>query len=95
MIDPASAVGDHPAVAFLLIEVADSSRQRDLAVKPAIYAAMGAPEYWVVDVQRREVIIHRDPDGERYRQLTTVGETATLTVLRFPDLSLPVAELFF
>ena len=94
IVDVPTSRAEHPSVAHLVIEVMDSSRQRDLAVKPAIYAAMGAPEYWVIDVLRREAIIHRDPDGGRYRQQTTVGETATLTVLRFADLSLPLADLF-
>ena len=40
----------HPQTALLVIEVADSSLQKDRRVKAALYAAAGIPEFWLVDL---------------------------------------------
>ena len=39
----------------------------------------GVPEYWVLDVQRREVVVHREPAGAAYRQVQRAGADETLT----------------
>lgn len=54
-----------PDTALLVIEVAYSSRARD-AEKAAAYAAAGVPEYWIVDVDRDELVVHRLPDADAY-----------------------------
>ena len=59
----------HPSRAHLVIEVAVSSRDRDLRTKPRIYAPAVA-EYWVVDLERSRVVVHREPAGEGYRSVT-------------------------
>lgn len=60
----------HPdAVAVLLvIEVADSSFDRDRGPKLALYARHEIPEYWVLDVRgnRASLWVHRSPKGEEY-----------------------------
>src|SRR3954447_8000689 len=56
----------HPATAELVIEVASSSRQRDLHEKPPVYAAAGVPRYWVVDLDTRTVVVHGDPTATGY-----------------------------
>jgi Uma2 family endonuclease len=56
----------HPSTAVLVIEVAVSSRQRDLVAKPAVYAAAGVPEYWVFDVDAQRLVVHRDPGSKGY-----------------------------
>jgi Uma2 family endonuclease len=43
----------------LLVEVADTSSRFDLTVKAALYARAGVPEYWVLDLSRRTLVIHR------------------------------------
>lgn len=32
----------------------------------AAYAAAGVPEYWIVDVDRDELVVHRLPDADAY-----------------------------
>ena len=54
----------HPATAALTIEIADSSHRTDLLYKRALYAAAGVDQYWVVDLRRREVVVHFDPGGD-------------------------------
>src|SRR3954452_5563810 len=58
----------HPAGAVLVIEVAASSLPVDLAVKAPLYASAGIPEYWVLDLDGRRTIVHREPSADGYRQ---------------------------
>jgi Uma2 family endonuclease len=54
-----------PDAAVLIVEIAHTSCARDRG-KAAIYAAAGVPEYWIVDVGRNEVLVHREPGGDTY-----------------------------
>jgi Uma2 family endonuclease len=54
-----------PETALLVVEVAHTSRARDLG-KAAVYAGAGVAEYWIVDVDRDEVLVHREPGGASY-----------------------------
>jgi len=81
-----------PAEAVLVVEIAISSRAIDLGRKAAIYAGAGIPEYWVLDVGRRELVMHRDPLDGRYAAVTTLGEHETAQALAL-DLAVPLADL--
>lgn len=54
---------------LLVIEVADSSAAFDLSRKAALYANSGVPEYWVLDLPRRMLVVHTQPDGSLYRHI--------------------------
>ena len=58
----------HPSSAVLVIEVAASSLPVDLAVKAPLYASAGIAEYWVLDLDGRRAIVHREPGAGGYRQ---------------------------
>lgn len=45
----------------LLIEISDSTPACDLGPKARLYARAGIPDYWVVDVAARRIIVHREP----------------------------------
>jgi Uma2 family endonuclease len=49
-----------------VIEVADSSRARDLGAKLVAYATAGIRHYVVVDLANRVVLVHEQPKGETY-----------------------------
>ena len=59
----------HPATAALVIEVSVSSLQRDLARKPSLYATAGVDEYWVIDIDGRRAVTHRDPREAGYAEV--------------------------
>jgi Uma2 family endonuclease len=59
----------HPETAQLLVEVSHSSLRKDTTVKLGIYAEEGVPEYWVVDVGRLVVRVHRRPVDGRYQDV--------------------------
>ena len=55
---------------LLMIEVADSSLHHDLGAKLRLDARTGVPEYWVADVNGREIIRFYRPAGEQYAERT-------------------------
>jgi Uma2 family endonuclease len=78
----------HPGSAALVIEVAVSSQQRDLRVKPRLYARAGIPLYWVIDVDRRRAVVHADPGPDGYARVDMLGPGDDLTA---PHLGLTVS----
>ena len=83
----------HPQAAYLVIEVAWSSHNRDLNTKPAIYAPT-VLEYWVVDLEQHVVITHRNYDGKAYRDVTIHPRGAKLAPVAVPTGELDTDELF-
>jgi Uma2 family endonuclease len=51
----------------LVIEVADTTLDSDLDQKKHLYAALGIPEYWVIDAQGSQVFIFILSNQEYYR----------------------------
>lgn len=80
----------HPASAALVIEIAVSSLARDLGVKAALYAAGGVPEYWVLDLVRRQMLVHRQrtEDGYAERFELSAGQRLTAAAVALPMLEL-------
>ena len=77
----------------LLIEVSDESLSRDLGLKASIYADHGVRDYWVVDVEARRVIVHRDPTDEGYRSVVRFEASAEVAALLAPELAMRLADL--
>ncbi|MGQ0575712.1 MAG: Uma2 family endonuclease [Pseudonocardia sp.] len=88
------AAGLHPAprAMALVVEVSYSSQYVDRTRKLPLYAAAGVPEYWIVDLHRRRVDVHRSPSGRQYAQVETVKPGDVLTVPA-AGLAVDVAEL--
>ena len=58
----------------LVIEVAGTSIRKDLTRKAEIYATAGVPEYWVIDLERRAIVVHRKPLKGEFRFVERFGE---------------------
>jgi Uma2 family endonuclease len=69
-----------PDTALIVIEVAQTSRSRDVG-KAAVYAAGRVPEYWIVDIDRDTVLVHREPSGDAYASVQTFAPGDMLTPL--------------
>jgi Uma2 family endonuclease len=82
----------YPEDIYWLIEYSNSSLAKDTTDKVKIYAAAGIPEYWVVDLKDKSLIVFREPVGETYQQMNrlTEGEIAPLA---FPDVRISVRRL--
>lgn len=94
VVPPGEYKAEHPRVAWLLVEVAVSSKKRDREVKACLYAEAGVTEYWIVDVAAETVEVHRGPSDGRYSTLTTHRRGERLTVERFSDIVFDVDALF-
>jgi len=80
---PSDFVMRHPRgrETILTVEVALASVPRDRGQKAGIYARAGCPVYWVLDLVRRELVVHKEPreDGTWASVRTyRAGETVAL-----------------
>lgn len=82
-----------PEDILLLMEVADSSIQRDLEVKLALYAISGIREYWIEDVVKDALLVFRDPAGDQYKTCLTLHRGDSVCPLSFPDIQFKVDEI--
>ncbi|MEC4864732.1 MAG: Uma2 family endonuclease [Jaaginema sp. PMC 1078.18] len=82
----------YPENIFWVIEYANSSLAKDTTLKYEMYAEAGIPEYWLVNLPRRELIIFRDPCEQEYRFKMTLTE-GTVTPLTFTDIEIEVAQI--
>lgn len=71
---------EQPKAAHLVVEVAQTSQARD-AAKARDYAAADVPEYWIVDLLDRTVIVHRHPLAGAYQEVASFADGATIKPL--------------
>lgn len=82
-----------PHEVLLIIEVAKSSLAYDRAVKRALYARYGIPEFWIVNLAANEVEVCRGPAGEQYASVSHIGRDGVLDPELLPGATIPVAAL--
>jgi Uma2 family endonuclease len=72
--------------ALLVIEVSDTTLERDRGAKLEAYARNQIPEYWILNVNETKLEVYREPKGNEYRSRTlyTAGEGVRL--LEFEDM---------
>jgi Uma2 family endonuclease len=90
----------HPSEAALIVEVAESSYRIDRDHKTSLYARARVQEYWIVDLARDAIEVHRVPEaapdapyGWRYRDRDVLRAPALIAPLIASDNPIPVADL--
>ena len=80
-----------PADTLLIVEVADSSVDYDREVKLPIYAAAGIPEFWLVDLNMRQIEAYEKPTNDLYKikEIFRVEEDIKISAL---DLNISVKD---
>jgi Uma2 family endonuclease len=79
----------YPDNIFWLIEYSDSSLDKDLQIKSQVYAEVKIPEYWVVNLQKRQLVVFREfQDGEYASKSTLTG--GMIYPLAFSDVAVSV-----
>jgi Uma2 family endonuclease len=98
---PADYKHAHPTHAVLVIEVAHSSLPYDRTVKTSLYAKAGIPEYWIVDIEHRQLEVYREPVespnsvfGYTYRLRMQLQPSDTIAPLERPNRTVRVGRLF-
>ena len=96
VLDPLDYEDHHPTVSevFLIIEIADSSLQYDCQVKAPVYAQSGIRDYWVLDVNARQLHVYRLPSPEGYQSVTVLAEEVVISPIAFPNCEITVKEMF-
>lgn len=84
----------HPTTALLVVEVAVSSLKIDTGIKPALYAAAGVPELWVLDVPRRRLERFSDPRPDGYGRQDTLAPPARVELPGLAVEPIDLGELF-
>jgi Uma2 family endonuclease len=84
----------HPSQALLVVEVSDTSLDKDRGVKTALYAIAGIPEFWLVNLLDRVVEVHRQPSAGRYSVIERAGPGLAIAPAAFPSLGLAVQDIF-
>jgi Uma2 family endonuclease len=76
----------------LFVEIVDS--RRDTAYrKRNVYAQAGVVEYWILDVNKRRLEVHRDPSAKGYESVVTYGVADSITPLLAVGGTILVADL--
>lgn len=85
----------HPTVSdvYLVVEVANTSLNFDKLNKKQVYAKAGIIEYWSVDLNKKELIVHRDPVNLDYNSSESKQEDR-LSLLAFPNIEIEVSSIF-
>ena len=82
-----------PSDVRLLIEVSDSTLRMDRGKKANVYARAGIADYWIVDLNHRCVIVHRQPTGEGYQEVVAYNESEEVALLACPEVPIAVSQL--
>jgi Uma2 family endonuclease len=85
---PEDAPAALPAQVKLVVEVSDATLHRDTRKKLRAYRQAGVAEYWVLDVQGRQVLRHLPP------AYAPEAFTAALSPQAYPDVTIDVGALF-
>ena len=80
-----------PGEIYLVVEVSDTTLAYDSGDKLRAYEQGGIKEYWIVDLVRRAVHIHRLKEG-RYQ--VTHQRHGKISPEHFPDVTVDLDELF-
>jgi Uma2 family endonuclease len=77
---------------YWLIEIANRTLAKDLAQKTIIYARNGIPEYWVIDLKNKKLIVHTQPSQDTYLQVVEY-KSGTVTPQVFPKIIISLNNL--
>jgi Uma2 family endonuclease len=79
---------------LLVIEAAASSMPRDQQTKLPVYAAAGIPEYWIADLGREVILVHRKPRGSKFTTIEQRQGDDIVSPACAADLSFAVRQAF-
>ena len=88
------ATNPQPSEILLVVEISDSTLNYDLRVKGPLYARAGIAEFWVVDIQGKQVIVHREPADGRFSSIVAYACGETIIPLAAPHAAFPVVSAF-
>jgi Uma2 family endonuclease len=82
-----------PGEVYWLIEVADTTLKRDRELKAPAYAQSGIQDYWILDVNQRQLYVFRIPTAAGYTSEVVLSAADVISPLVFSECQIPVEEL--
>ena len=82
----------YPEDVYWLIEVADSTLNKDLGIKKTIYARANIQEYWVIDLNLKTLKVFQNPQENDY-QIQKDYNSGFIYCLSFPKIKISVDTL--
>jgi Uma2 family endonuclease len=82
----------YPEDVYLLVEYANTSLAKDKSTKRQLYAKTGILEYWLINLQDRQLMVHRTPQGNDYQSVQTLT-SGTIDLLAFPGVTIDITQL--
>jgi len=89
-----------PKSALLVVEISDTSLDSDIGRKAVLYATAQIQDYWVVDLNGRQLIVFCNPVADpespgrlKYSQVIYHDEAESVSSLVMPDRPISVADL--
>ena len=82
-----------PEQVYLVVEVADSTLKQDCGLKARLYAQAGIADYWVLDLNNRQLHMFREPTPTGYTRHLILTEPNQASPLAFPQLSLDLTAI--
>ena len=79
---------------ILLVEVAETSLSTHCGEKATLYAKSGISDYWVVDIEGRKLIVHREPGSKGYGDKRELTGDDSVCPFCDPGAQLKVNDLF-
>ncbi len=78
----------------LIIEVSDTTLEKDQELKMPLYAKAGIAESWVVDLNNSKIFVFTDPSLKGYLTKRLYFPGDQIEVSSIPDLTIPVTDIF-
>lgn len=82
----------YPQDIYWLIEISNKSLKSDLAKKSVTYGRNGIPEYWIIDLVNKQLIVHTQPVNNSYTKIQNLTAGA-ISPQAFPDLAIALNKL--
>ncbi|WP_416670452.1 Uma2 family endonuclease [Egbenema bharatensis] len=82
-----------PRLIAEVVSPGKTNQDRDYINKRAQYAAIGVPEYWLIDPVAQTVMVLR-LEGETYQEIGVFDHQSAIASVEFAGLELTVAQLF-
>ena len=81
-----------PQDIYLLVEVSNRSLKTDSEQKTITYARNGIPEYWIIDLRNKKLIVHTQPENNIYTQVVEY-QSGIITLEAFLDIDIDLGQL--
>lgn len=98
--EPEDYLAEHPKFALLVVEVSGESLAYDKNRKLHLYASMDVPEYWILDLNSRQLLVYREPRadasapfGYSYATTFALNEQESVSPLELPTASIPIHKM--